>query len=145
VVKGGGRVTVKECMSRNPVTAEASMPVLQAIGLMKEKGIRRLPVMDKGKMVGIVAMSDLLKVSPSPATSLSIHEIHYLLGKMTLRDAMSRDVVSVREDSPIEEAAVLMKDKKIGGLPVLNASGDLVGIVTETDLFKVLVAMMGSK
>lgn len=141
-LKGVPTILVKECMSTNPVTTSIDTPVLEAVGLMKEKGVRRLPVTDRGKMVGIVAMSDLLKVSPSPATSLSIYEIHYLLGRMAVSDAMTTDVVTVKADASIEEAAILMKDRKIGGLPVLDDEGNLVGIVTETDLFKVLVSML---
>jgi acetoin utilization protein AcuB len=95
-------------------------------------------------MVGIVSELDLLKVSPSPATSLSVFEIPYLLAKIKMENVMKRDVVTVSEDTPLEEAARVMADNKIGGLPVMR--GDkLVGIITETDLFKTFLEMLGGR
>jgi acetoin utilization protein AcuB len=112
---------------------------------MHSEDVRRLPVVDKhGKMVGIVSELDLLKVSPSPATSLSVFEIPYLLAKIKMKDVMTKDVITVTEDTPLEEAARVMADNKIGGLPVVR--GDkLVGIITETDLFKTFMEMLGGR
>lgn len=136
---------VRELMTPNPVTASPDMPVPAALRLMEERKIRRLPVVDgHGRLVGIVSDKDLLKAAPSPATTLSVWEIPELLGKLKVESVMSRDVVTVGEKSTLEEAARLMADKKIGGLPVMRGP-DLVGIITETDLFKVLLELMGGR
>jgi len=130
-------------MSKPPVTVRAETGVDEALSLMHSENVRRLPVVDKhGQMVGIVSELDLLKVSPSPATTLSIYEIPYLLSKIKMKDVMTTDVISVTEDTTLEDAARVMADNKIGGVPVLR--GDkLVGIITETDLFKVFLEMLG--
>jgi acetoin utilization protein AcuB len=112
---------------------------------MREEKVRRLPVLDnKGDLVGIVSEKDLLYASPSPATSLSMHELHYLLSKITVKDIMTKKVITVNEDTPLEEVARIMADNKIGCTPVMR-QGELVGIVTETDLFKILLEMMGAR
>ncbi|HID88545.1 MAG TPA: CBS domain-containing protein [Anaerolineales bacterium] len=136
---------VGERMTRRPITVDESATVNEALELMHREHIRRLPVVDKqGRLVGIVSELDLLKVSPSPATSLSIYEIPYLLAKIKMRDIMTRDVITVTEDTPLEEAARIMADNKIGGLPVMR--GDrLVGIITETDIFKIFLEMLGGR
>jgi len=97
-----------------------------------------------GKLVGIVAERDLLYASPSPATSLSIHELHYLLSKLTVAEVMTKDIVTVTEDTPVEDAARIMADRKIGSLPVVR-DGQLVGIITETDLFKLFLELLGAR
>jgi len=99
---------------------------------------------DDGKLVGIVSDKDLLYAAPSPATSLSIYELHYLYSRITVSQVMTRDVITVEESDPIEEAARIMVDNKIGGLPVMR-EGKLVGIITETDIFKTLMEMMGAR
>ena len=135
---------VGERMSHPVITVPPEMPVVDALNLMRREHIRRTPVVKDGKMVGIVSDKDLLNASPSPATSLSVWEMNYLLSKITIRDVMTRQVLSVSEDTPIEEAARIMADNKIGGLPVLR-DGRIVGIITETDLFKVLLELMGAR
>ena len=132
-------------MTRRPITVGEDASVNEALELMHREHIRRLPVVDKeGKLVGIVSELDLLKVSPSPATTLSIYEIPYLLARIKMRDIMTRDVITVTEDTPLEEAARIMADNKIGGLPVMR--GDkLVGIITETDIFKIFLEMLGGR
>jgi acetoin utilization protein AcuB len=132
-------------MTRRPITIRDDASVDEALQLMHSEGIRRLPVVDKrGRMVGIVSELDLLKVSPSPATSLSIYEIPYLLAKIKMRDVMTREVITVTEDTPLEEAARVMADSKIGGLPVMR-DDKLVGIITETDMFKIFLEMLGAR
>jgi len=136
---------VKNRMTPRPITVAEDIGVDKALRLMHAENVRRLPIVDKhGKVVGIVSELDLLKVSPSPATSLSIYEIPYLLSKIKMRDVMSKDVITVTENTPLEEAARIMADNKIGGLPVMR-DGDLVGIITETDLFKVFLELLGAR
>ncbi len=136
---------VKDRMSKPPITVRENIGVEDALRLMHNEDIRRLPVVDKhGKMVGIVSELDLLKVSPSPATSLSVYEIPYLLAKIEMKDVMTKDVVTVHEDTPLEEAARVMADNKIGGLPVTR-DGKVVGMITETDLFKTFLEMLGGR
>jgi acetoin utilization protein AcuB len=132
-------------MTERPITVTEDTPVDRALRLMRDEKVRRFPVLDKrGRLVGIVSEKDLLYVSPSPATSLSMYEIPYLLSKIKVRDTMAKDVISVIEDTPLEEAARIMADNKIGGLPVTR-DGKLVGIITETDLFKVFLEMLGAR
>jgi acetoin utilization protein AcuB len=136
---------VKDRMSRPPITVRDNVGVEEALRLMHSEDIRRLPVVDnRGKMVGIVSELDLLKVSPSPATSLSVYEIPYLLAKIKMKSVMTKDVVTVTEDTPLEEAARVMADNRIGGLPVMRGD-DVVGIITETDLFKTFMEMLGGR
>jgi len=136
---------VHELMTKNPLTTTAETPVSDALSLMRQKKVRRLPVLDKaGKMVGIVSDQDLLYASPSPATSLSVFEINSLMAKITVAHVMTKKVVTITEDLPVEEAGRIMADRKIGGLPVIKG-GKLVGIVTETDLFRALLQLLGGR
>lgn len=135
---------VGERMSHPVITITPEMPIVEALNLMKRERIRRTPVVKDGKLVGIVSDKDLLNASPSAATSLSVWEMNYLLSKITIRDVMTKNVLTVSEDTPIEQAARLMADNKIGGLPVLRGS-QVVGIITETDLFKVFLELMGAR
>ncbi len=136
---------VGERMTRNPVTITEDTSVDDALHVMREHKVRRLPILDAaGKMVGIVSDKDLLHAAPSPATSLSVYEMHYLLSKLTVKRVMSTPVITVTPDMPLEGAARIMADKKIGGLPVVTG-GALVGIITETDIFKILVELLGAR
>ena len=131
---------VGERMTRNPVTILETASIDDGIHLMRERRVRRLPVLDSsGKMVGIVSDKDLLHAAPSPATSLSVYELHYLLARLTIKQVMSSPVISVTADTPIEEAAAVMADHKIGGLPVVEG-GRLVGIISERDIARSLRA-----
>ena len=136
---------VGDRMTKRPVTTTEDAPIDRVLELMRTENIRRLPVLDKhGQLVGIVSEKDLLYASPSPATSLSIYEIPYLLSRIKMRDLMTKDVTTVTEDTPLEEAARIMADQKIGGLPVMR-DGKLVGIITETDMFKIFLEMLGAR
>ena len=136
---------VRDRMTSNPITITPEVSVTDALRLMSEKKIRRLPVLDdQGHLVGIVSDRDLLLASPSPATSLAIWEIHELLAKLTVEKMMTREVITVSEDTPLEEAARVMADGRIGGLPVLRGT-DLVGIISESDLFKTLLELLGGR
>jgi acetoin utilization protein AcuB len=132
-------------MTRNPVTVTEETSIDDALHVMRERKVRRLPVLDhSGKMVGIVSDRDLLHAAPSPATSLSVYELHYLLAKLTIKRVMSSPVITVTSSTPLEEAARIMADNKIGGLPVTD-DGRLVGIITETDIFKILLELLGAR
>jgi len=136
---------VHERMTGHPLTIGPDTPVSNALDFMRQNQVRRLPVLDeRGRLIGIVAEKDLLYASPSPVTSLSIYEIHYLLSKLKVRDVMTREIITICEDCPLEEAARIMVDHRIGGLPVVR-DGVLVGIITETDLFKVFLEMLGAR
>jgi acetoin utilization protein AcuB len=136
---------VRERMSPHPVTITADLSITEALRDMRERQVRRLPVLDEaGNLIGIVSEKDLLYASPSPATSLSIYEMHYLLSRLKVSELMSAHVITVAPDVPLEEAARIMADNKIGGLPVVE-DGRLVGIITETDIFKVFLEMLGAR
>lgn len=142
--KGGFCMYIRNRMTANPYTVSPDATVAETLELMREKEIRRVPVVKNGKLVGIITERKLLEVSPSPATSLSIFEINYLLSKTKIDSIMSKDVVTVSPDSLLEEAAVKMREFDIGGLPVLE-DGKLVGIITETDVFDSFIEIMGFK
>jgi acetoin utilization protein AcuB len=132
-------------MSHPVITIQPEAPIMEAHELMRKEHIRRLPVIDKRKrLVGIVSEKDLLHAEPSSVTSLNVWEMHYLLSKITVREVMTRDVITIKEDTPLEEAARIMADNKIGGLPVLRDSR-VVGIITETDLFMIFLEMLGAR
>ncbi len=136
---------VGERMSKNPVVISRDTGVDDALRLMRDKNVRRLPVMDKnGRLVGIVSDKDLYLASPSPATSLDIFELRYLLSRLTVEKIMSTPVITVTPKTPLEEAARIMADKKIGGLPVIDGD-NMVGIITESDLFKIFVELLGAR
>jgi acetoin utilization protein AcuB len=136
---------VKERMSHPVITIHQDLAIQDALAMMKEESIRRLPVVDKkGKLVGIVTEQDLLQASPSDATSLSIWELNYLISKITVSEIMNKDVVTIEENTPVEEAARIMTDNKIGGLPVMK-DDEMVGIITETDLFKLFLELLGAR
>ena len=135
---------VGERMSRPVISVTPETPVNEALAMFREEHIRRAPVMKDGKLVGIVSERDLLNASPSSVTTLSIWEINYLISKVKVSQVMSKKVITVDQDTPIEEAARIMADKKIGGVPVVSA-GKVVGIITETDLFKTLLELMGAR
>jgi len=135
---------VGERMSKPVITISPDMPISEALNLMKKERIRRAPVVKDGKLAGIVSDKDLLNASPSPVTTLSIWEMNYLLSKVTVSQVMTSNVMTVTQDTPIEQAARIMADNKIGGLPVLR-DGHVVGIITETDLFKVFLELLGAR
>ncbi len=136
---------VRERMTSNPVTVTPETSVRDALQLMREKKIRRMPVLDsQGQLVGIISEKDLLYASPSSATSLNVWEIHDLLYKLQVRKVMTTRVLTVGEDQPLEDAARMMADAKIGGLPVMRGK-TLVGIITESDLFKAFLQFLGGR
>lgn len=137
---------VKDRMSTNVMTVQMDSSLTEAFRIMKENKIRRLPVMDKDKLVGIVTISDLNRAAPSSATSLSIHELNYLLAKTKIKDILTKkqELLTISSDSYIETAARIMRHNVISGLPVVD-DGKLVGIVTETDIFDAFIDILGVK
>ncbi|MFB0534778.1 MAG: CBS domain-containing protein [Anaerolineae bacterium] len=139
------KMLVHERMSKKAITITDDIPINQALKFMRDEKVRRLPVLNKkGELVGIVSERDLLYASPSPVTSLSIHELHYLISKIAVGEVMTKDVVTVSEYTPLEEAARIMADHKIGSLPVVR-DGKLVGIITESDLFRIFIEILGAR
>jgi acetoin utilization protein AcuB len=136
---------VKERMSYPVITIHPKLPMQDALSLMLKEQIRRLPIVDNhGRLIGIVSERDLLHASPSNATSLNVWELNYLLSKTTVAEIMTSNVISINEDTPIEEAARIMADNKIGGLTVVR-DDKVVGIITETDLFKIFLELLGAR
>ncbi len=132
-------------MTLHPITVSPHSSVADAMAIMRERKIRRLPVLDSlGHLVGIVSDRDILQALPSPATSLAKWEIPGLLDKLMIEKVMTTGVISIPEDTPLEEAARIMADSRIGGLPVMRGAA-LVGIITESDLFKVLLQLLGGR
>ncbi len=135
---------VHDFMTRDPITVTPEVSHPDALALMRKHRIRRLPIISKGKLVGIVSEKDLLSNQPSQATTLSVYEIYSLLSRLHMQDIMTRPVATVEGDCPMEEAACIMVSRKIGCLPVMD--GDrIVGIITETDVFRALVEVLGGK
>jgi acetoin utilization protein AcuB len=135
---------VGERMSRPVISVSPEDPINEVLAMFRTEHIRRAPVMKEGKLVGIVSERDLLNASPSSATTLSVWELNYLISKVKVKNVMTKKVITVDKDTPIEEAARIMADQKIGGVPVVS-SGNVVGMITETDLFKVLLELMGAR
>ena len=133
---------VERWMKANPITVGPQDSFRHAMNLIRQRGIRHLPVVEGGRLVGIVTDRDVRQASPSAATSLEIHELHYLLEKITIRDIMTSEVVTAIPEMPIEAAARLMLTHRIGSLPVLRGMA-LVGIITETDILSAFVEVMG--
>ena len=135
---------VGERMSRPVISVTPDLPINDVLAMFRKEHIRRAPVIKDGKLVGIVSERDLLNASPSSVTTLSVWELNYLISKVTVKNVMAKKVVTVEQDTPIEEAARIMADKKIGGVPVVSGT-NVVGIITETDLFKILLELMGAR
>lgn len=128
-------------MTPDPITVLPDLPIAEALEQMRQADVHRFPVLNKkGEFVGIVTHQDLLYAAPSSVTSLNVWEITYLLNQVQVKETMTREVITVQEDCPIEEAARLMRDNEIGGLPVMRG-GELVGIITESDLFDVFLEL----
>lgn len=135
---------IRERMTHPVITISPDMSIMDALKLMESEHIRRLPVVKDGKLVGIVSREDLLNASPSPVTTLSVWEMHDLVSKITVKKVMTTEVITVQEDTPIEEAARLMADHRISGLLVMR-DDKITGIITETDIFKVFLEMFGAR
>ncbi len=130
---------VRDWMSSPAITIDINATLPEACDLLRQHRIRRLPVMMDDKLVGIVTRGDLRGAQPSEATSLSIWELNYLLAKLKVQEIMTPDPITIRDDATIRDAAQLMIDYKVSGLPVVDEDNNLVGMITESDIFRMVV------
>ncbi len=135
---------VKHWMTKDPITVSPDTLAVEAQKIMKENKIRRLPVVDKGKLAGMVTFRNLIEAAPSSATSLSIHELNYLILKIKVKDLMKKNVIAVSPEDTVIDAIVLGVDKGIGGFPVVDDQGRLVGIITETQIARAMIQLFGT-
>jgi len=136
---------IRDQMTRNPIYGHPDMAVIEAQELMKEKGFRHLPILDdEKKLVGLITMRSLLRAVPSDVSRFSPFVVNYVLAKIKARNIMVKDVVTITEDTPFEEAARIMADRKIGCLPVMRGD-ELVGIISDNDLFNTMVSLLGAR
>jgi acetoin utilization protein AcuB len=136
---------VEKRMTRNPITVHPDTTVIDAQALMRREKISRLPVVDRnGRLVGIVSEKDLIYASPSRASTLDVYEMNFLLSKLTVETVMTKKVITIDGDTPVEDAARIMVDNDIGGLPVMKGN-TLVGIITESDIFKMFLELFGTR
>lgn len=135
---------VSEWMTPNPQAVTGKTPVMEAMQLLRKGRYRRLPVVDGDRLLGIVTDRDLKEATPSKATTLSVYELNYLLSKLTVREVMVSPVITVSPEEPVENAALLMEEHKVSGLPVVSGT-TLQGIFTITDMLRAIVAMLGLK
>jgi CBS domain-containing protein len=133
------RELVKDWMTREVVTITPQVTLPEAHHLMTNHRIRRLPVVKEGRLVGIVTLGDVREAEPSNATTLSIWELNYLLAKLKIEEIMTHHSITISPDATIGEAAQVMLERKISGLPVVDSAGKLVGIITESDIFRLVV------
>lgn len=135
---------IKDWMTKDVVTVDPEASMMRAAKLMKEKGIRRLPVVDeKGKIVGMLSDRDVKEASPSKATTLDVHELYYLLSEIKVKNIMTPNPMTIKDTDTVVKCAAIMHDKKISGLPVLNDNGALVGIMTQNEVYRVLLSITG--
>lgn len=135
---------VKNWMTKDPVTITEDTSMMKAIHLMKQHRFRRLPILHEGKLVGIVSDRDLKEASPSKATTLDVHELYYLLSDLQVKDIMTRNPITVTPEDTVEHAAQLMLEHTISGLPVVDGQGELVGIITQSDIFRAFMHITGA-
>jgi len=134
---------VKNWMSKKVVTIDVNDSMQDAMKRMKQNDIRMLPVVKKGKLVGVVTDRDLKRASASDATTLDVHELLYLVSKIKVQDVMTKNAITVPQNYTIEETAEVLLKHKISGVPVVDQNGQLVGTITQTDLFRVLISLTG--
>jgi acetoin utilization protein AcuB len=134
---------VKNWMSKNVITVDVDDSMHDAMKRMKQNDIRMLPVLKKGKLVGVVTDRDLKRASASDATTLDVHELLYLVSKIKVQNIMTKDPITVMQNFTVEETAEVLLRHKISGAPVVDQNGQLVGTITQTDLFRVLISLTG--
>jgi len=134
---------VKNWMSSDLVTIDEDTSMMKASRLMKENKIQHLPVLRKGSLIGIISDRDLKEAQPSKATSLDIHELYYLLEKISVKNLMPPNLFIIKPEDTIEKAAAIMQKHNISALPVVNQTGELEGIITKGDIFRAFVSISG--
>jgi len=135
---------IKHWMTKDPITVTSDTLAVEAQKIMRENKIRHLPVVDKGKLVGVVTFRNLIEAAPSSATSLSIHELNYLIMKIKIKDIMKKNVLTVSPEDTVIDAIALGAEKGIGGFPVIDEKGHLVGIVTQTQIDQAMIQLFGT-
>ncbi|MGE5507080.1 MAG: CBS and ACT domain-containing protein [Chitinophagales bacterium] len=133
---------VRDRMTKTPIVISEDTNVFDALDLMRRHRIRRLPIVKNGELIGIVTQLELFRVAPSPATTLSVFELNSLLAKMKVKDVMTREVFTISPEATIEEAALLMRERQVGGLPVVEGR-QVVGVITETNIMDAFIELMG--
>ncbi|MBQ1379754.1 MAG: CBS domain-containing protein [Erysipelotrichaceae bacterium] len=135
---------VKDNMVSGPITIGPDQSVSEAIDLMSENGLHRLPVVDKnGKLAGLITEGVITSNTPNNSTSLSVFELNYLLNKLTIKDIMIKDVITIGKDALLEEAATILRKNDIGCLPVVDEDNTLIGIITHNDIFTAFIDLLG--
>ncbi|SHN69254.1 CBS and ACT domain-containing protein [Desulfovibrio litoralis] len=136
---------IKEWMTTDVITVTPDTSMMKAKRLMQEKNVGRLPVIDEAsrKVVGIISDRDIKQASPSKATTLDMHELHYLLSELKIKDIMTKKPFCVRAEDSVEMVALKLVELNIGGMPVVDDLGRIEGIITDSDLFKVFIAITG--
>lgn len=137
---------IREWMTKDVITVTPDTSMMKASKILKENRIRRLPVVDaEGRLIGIVSDRDIKEASPSKATTLDMYEMHYLLAELKAKNIMTAKPITVKPTDTVEQAALIMLDNKVGGLPVVDDNGKLVGIISDHDVFKALVDITGAR
>ncbi len=134
---------VKEWMTEDPIVLDENASIMKAVQIMKEHKLRRIPIVRQKKLIGIVTDRDIREATPSKATALDVHELYYLLSEIKIKDIMTPNPITIHPDETVEYAAVIMLENRISGLPVVDDEGHVVGIITQTDIFKVLINITG--
>jgi acetoin utilization protein AcuB len=135
---------IKHWMTKDPITVTPDTLAVEAQKIMKDNKFRRLPVVEKGKLAGIVTFRNLIEAAPSPATTLSIHELNYLIMRIKVKDLMKKNVVTLSPEDTVIDAIALGTKKDIGGFPVVDEKGKVVGIVTESQIGRALMNLFGT-
>jgi acetoin utilization protein AcuB len=136
---------VKNWMRKPAITIDADASMHDAINLLKNHNIKMLPVMEKGRLVGIVTDRDLKRASASDATSLEIHELLYLISKIKIKEIMTKNPIKVSEDYTVEETAEILLKHNISGVPVIDQHHNIVGTITQNDVFRILISLTGAE
>jgi len=134
---------IQNWMSTDVITVEKNTPIIKVLQILEENNIRHVPVMSKGKLAGMITYQDIKEVSPSKVTAIKAKELHYLLAEMKAKDVMKPDTITVTPDQTMEVAAVKMLEHKVSSIPVVTGNSRLVGIISQGDVFRVLISITG--
>jgi len=142
-LKESAAMQVQNWMSPEVVTVDENTPIIKVIRALEENNVRHVPVMSQGRLVGMITDQDMKEAAPSKASAIKAEELYYLLSEMKAKDLMRPDPIAIRPDQTMEVAAVKMLEHKVTGMPVLTDKGELVGIITQGDVFRVLISITG--